>query len=88
MIVVDDGLATGFTAAAALRSLRARDPERLVFAAPVCAPASGKRLTDADEVICLRTPLLFRAVGEWYEQFEQNTDEEVIAALREAKAAP
>ncbi len=88
VIVIDDGLATGFTAAAALESLRKREPERLVFAAPVCAPSSGRRLTAADEVICLRTPLLFRAVGEWYEAFEQNTDEEVIAALREATTAP
>ena len=87
VVVIDDGLATGFTAAAALLSLRQRKPERLVFAAPVCAPASGRRLASADEVVCLKTPLLFRAVGEWYEQFEQTTDEEVIAALREAKAA-
>jgi len=84
-IVVDDGLATGFTAAAALASLRRLDPERLVFAAPVCAPASGKRLDVADEVICARTPLMFRAVGEWYDRFDQTTDEEVIGCLRAAR---
>lgn len=86
-VVVDDGLATGLTAAAALESLRRRDPERLVFAAPVCAPGSSRRLDNlADEVVCLRTPLLFRAVGEWYDDFEQTGDEEVIALLREARA--
>jgi predicted phosphoribosyltransferase len=87
-IVVDDGLATGFTASAALASLRRRQPERLIFAAPVCAPGSSRRLHDVvDEVVCVKTPLLFRAVGEWYQDFDQTTDEEVIALLREARGA-
>lgn len=86
VIVVDDGLATGFTAAAALASLRKHGPERLVFAAPVCAPSSGRRLDElADECVCVKTPLHFRAVGEWYDDFGQTSDEEVIALLREAR---
>jgi len=85
-VVVDDGLATGLTAAAALESLRRRNPERLVFAAPVCAPSSSRRLSGlADEIVCLKTPLLFRAVGEWYVAFDQTADDEVIALLREAR---
>lgn len=85
-VVIDDGLATGLTATAALESLRRREPERLVFAAPVCAPGSSRRLGQlADEVICMRTPLLFRAVGEWYEDFDQTEDDEVVALLREAR---
>lgn len=86
VIVVDDGLATGFTAAAALASLRKRGPERLVFAAPVCAPSSGRRLDElADECVCVKTPLHFHAVGEWYDDFGQTSDAEVIALLREAR---
>jgi putative phosphoribosyl transferase len=86
VIVVDDGLATGFTAAAALASLRRQEPERLIFAAPVCAPSSGRRLDElADECVCVKTPLHFRAVGEWYDDFGQTSDEEVIALLREAR---
>lgn len=87
VVVVDDGLATGLTAAAALESLRRRNPERTVFAAPVCAPNSARRLHGlADELVSLKTPLLFRAVGEWYEAFDQTGDDEVIALLREARA--
>lgn len=86
VVVVDDGLATGFTAAAALQSLRARQPERLIFAAPVCAPGSSRRLhAVVDDLVCVKTPLLFRAVGEWYEDFDQTGDEEVIGLLRQAR---
>ncbi|HEY3009243.1 MAG TPA: phosphoribosyltransferase family protein [Micromonosporaceae bacterium] len=83
VIVVDDGLATGVTAFAALRALRQRRPERLIFAAPVCADDSAAALSAsaADAVICLLRPRRFRAVGEWYADFAQLTDDEVEQLL-------
>ncbi|MGC3002105.1 phosphoribosyltransferase [Streptomyces sp. G35A] len=83
VIVVDDGLATGSTARAALRSLRRQEPARVVLAAPVCSPQSAELMrTEADEVVCLYEPAGFMAVGQWYEDFEQLTDEDVLTALR------
>ncbi|MFI9820392.1 phosphoribosyltransferase [Streptomyces sp. NPDC052013] len=83
VIVVDDGLATGSTARAALRSLRRQSPARLVFAAPVAAPEGAESMRrEADEVVCLYEPAGFMAVGQWYDDFEQLTDEDVLAALQ------
>jgi putative phosphoribosyl transferase len=82
VIVVDDGLATGVTAEAALRALRRERPRRLVLAVPVCAAETGARLADvADEVVCLHTPANFLAVGQWYANFSQTSDEEVLRLL-------
>ncbi|HKS48430.1 MAG TPA: phosphoribosyltransferase family protein [Amycolatopsis sp.] len=82
VIIVDDGLATGVTARAALRAVREDGPRTLVFAAPVCAPDAAAGLKgDADEVDCLLAPQAFRAVGQWFADFAQTTDEEVIALL-------
>jgi putative phosphoribosyl transferase len=84
VIVVDDGLATGVTAEAALLALRREHPRRLVLAVPVCAAETGARLADvADDVICLHSPPDFMAVGEWYANFSQTSDEEVLQLLRE-----
>jgi len=81
-IVVDDGVATGVTDTAALRSIRRRRPRRLVLAVPVCPPDSAGRLRDeADEVLCLLTPSLLYGVGQWYRDFSQVSDREVISAL-------
>ncbi len=83
VIVVDDGIATGYTFRASLESLRQRHPDRLVAAAPVAARDSAEMLKSyADEVICLHTPVSFFAVGAWYENFDQTSDEEVAAILR------
>ena len=81
-IVVDDGVATGSTAVAALRWARARGAERVVLAVPVAPPQSLERLrAEADEVVVLETPQPFLAVGEWYRDFDQTTDEQVVSAL-------
>jgi predicted phosphoribosyltransferase len=81
-IVVDDGLATGATMIAALHAARSRQPERLVCAVPVAAPDSLELVRPhADEVVCLETPWAFRAVGQFYADFQQVEDEEVIELL-------
>ena len=85
VIVVDDGLATGATMISALHGLRAKKPARLVCAVPV-APADTlqKIRAYADEVVCLDTPMFFQAVGQFYADFPQVDDAEVIDILREA----
>ena len=83
VIVVDDGIATGYTFRASLESLRQRHPDRLVAAAPVAARDSAEMLKAfADEVVCLYTPVAFYAVGTWYGNFDQTSDEEAAAILR------
>ena len=85
VIVVDDGLATGSTMEAAVTALREHQPARIVVAVPVGAAQSCLRLRElADEVICLRTPEPFNAVGLWYQVFDQTTDSEVVDFLRRA----
>jgi putative phosphoribosyl transferase len=80
--VIDDGIATGFTLRASLEGLRLRKPSRLVAAAPVAAPDSVEMLRSfADEIVCLSTPGYFVAVGAWYRNFDQVSDEEAIAIL-------
>ncbi len=82
-ILVDDGLATGMTALAAARSLRERGALRVVLAVPVCAAETKNNLPDGaiDTLVCLYVPEQFLAVGLWYEDFRQVSDEEVIATL-------
>jgi putative phosphoribosyl transferase len=86
VVLVDDGLATGSTMRAAAQALRRHRPSRLVVAVPVAAPATCRELEkDADEVVCAMTPEPFEAVGEWYQDFRQTTDEEVRAHLDAAE---
>ncbi len=81
--VVDDGVATGATTTACLRSVRAADAARVILAVPVGPPDTVERLRDeADEVVCVDTPGYFGAVGRFYEEFDQVTDEEAMAYLR------
>ncbi len=87
-IVIDDGVATGGTAVAAVRWARAQGASRVVLAVPVAPPQTMGRLRhEADEVIALATPEPFFAVGEWYRRFDQTSDEEVVEALRRAAGA-
>jgi putative phosphoribosyl transferase len=82
-IVVDDGIATGGTAVAALRWTRAERPARVVLAVPVAPPQTLDRLSrEADEIVAIATPAPFVAVGEWYQRFDQTTDAEVVRLLR------
>lgn len=86
VIVVDDGLATGSTMLAALHALRSRMPQRLVCAVPVAPPDTLEKVCrQADEVVCLHAPENFQAVGQFYADFGQVEDEEVIALLSERK---
>jgi predicted phosphoribosyltransferase len=88
VIVVDDGIATGVTDSAALLAVRRRDPQRLILAVPVCAPDSMRRLREyADDVVCLHAPPLFRGVGQWYRDFSQVSDDEVMTVLEEFRDA-
>ncbi|MBS1246975.1 MAG: phosphoribosyltransferase [Proteobacteria bacterium] len=85
VIVVDDGLATGATMISALHALRARKPARLIAAVPVAPPDTLRKVEKlADETVCLDVPEYFMAVGQFYAEFPQVEDEEVIALLRTA----
>lgn len=83
VLVVDDGLATGVTAEAALAGLRVLGADHLVLAVPVGAPDSVRRLAShgAGEVVCLLAPAELRAVGQWYRRFDATSDDEVLALL-------
>lgn len=84
VIVVDDGLATGSTMRAAVRALQKMKPREIVVAVPVAAPSTCAELgAEVDEMICLRTPEPFQAVGLWYDDFSQTTDAEVHELLEE-----
>lgn len=82
VVLVDDGLATGASMKAAVRALRQRRPQRIIIAVPVGAPETCQEFeTEVDEVICAKSPAEFGAVGMWYEDFAQTTDEEVCELL-------
>lgn len=91
VILIDDGLATGATMRAAARAIRQQRPQRLVIAVPVGARTTCDAFRDeADQVLCAATPEPFQAVGLWYQDFSQTTDEEVrslLAARRERRHA-
>ena len=85
VILVDDGVATGSTMKVAIKAVRRREPAKLVVAVPVGAPSTVLELRDeTDEVICVREPEPFMAVGSWYNDFEQTDDDEVKSLLQKA----
>lgn len=87
VVVVDDGIATGSTARAACQVARAAGAERIVLAVPVAPPDWEGRLADvADELVAVSTPQWFFAIGQYYEDFRQTGDDEVLAALAGARA--
>jgi predicted phosphoribosyltransferase len=87
VILVDDGLATGATMRAAALAVRRQNPARVVVAVPVAAEETCNAFSDVvDEIVCGVTPKPFRAVGLWYEDFSQTTDEEVRELLAQASA--
>lgn len=88
VILVDDGLATGASLRAGASALRRLEPARIVAAVPVGASETCEQFRDVvDEIVCAETPEPFWAVGNWYEDFSQTTDEEVRGLLARAKTA-
>jgi putative phosphoribosyl transferase len=86
VILVDDGLATGVTAHAAVEALKKRKPGRLILAAPVCAAQTAQLFAPrVDELLCLVSPSDLGAIGLWYRNFDQTTDQEVVQLLEEAR---
>lgn len=84
VILVDDGIATGITAAAAARFIKGFDPKEVVIASPVCARENSPMLTQyADRIICLNRPQPFSGVGQWYRDFKQVSDAEVMKTISE-----
>jgi len=89
VIVIDDGLATGATMISALHGLRACKPAKLICAVPVAPPDTVAKVADlADEVVCLETPAFFQAVGQFYRDFGQVDDDEVIGILKQSCSPP
>ena len=87
-VLVDDGLATGSTMRAAVAALRQLGPARVVIAVPVAAASTCQELrAEVDDVVCVATPEPFVAVGRFYEDFSQTSDEEVSALLADARKA-
>lgn len=85
-ILVDDGIATGMTARAAIQAVRAEEPRRIVLAAPVCARETAEKLSqETDEFVCPEIPDDLWAIGLWYRDFHQVPDEEVVRLLEEAR---
>lgn len=82
VILVDDGIATGASMKAAIKSVRTARPKKIVLALPVASPDSLKKIEkEVDEVICLASPSYFEAVGSFYRLFDQTSDEEIIRLL-------
>lgn len=87
VVLIDDGLATGSTMRAAVQAVRAHQSARVIVAVPVGPPDTCRELADiADAIVCARAPGHFAAVGQWYDDFRQTTDEEVRAVLHESSA--
>ncbi|MFC7210384.1 phosphoribosyltransferase [Natronoarchaeum sp. GCM10025321] len=83
LVVVDDGVATGSTVRACLKRLNATDADRIVLAVPVGPPGRITELEESNEVVCLQTPSGFRSVGQFYERFDQVSDEEAMTYLED-----
>ena len=88
VILVDDGIATGMTVRVAIEYLHQQEPEHLVLAVPLCAAGTAEALrSEVDDLVCLKTPPELWAIGYWYEDFEQVSDEEVVQLLERSRGA-
>ena len=86
VIVVDDGIATGLTMKAALKTVKAEKPKKIILAVPVAPPGTVKELAkEVDDAVVLEKPMLFFAIGSFYEVFSQVSDEEVIKLMKNRK---
>ena len=86
VIVVDDGIATGSTMLAALRAVRAKNPKKLIGAVAVASPSASRAMShECDAMVCLNVPADFSAIGEFFDDFTQVSDEDVIELLRESE---
>lgn len=84
VILIDDGIATGSTMLAAIKSVKNQEAKKIVLAVPVAPPETIEKMKkEVDEIICLYTPEFFNAVGSFYQHFEQTTDEEVMGIIGE-----
>jgi putative phosphoribosyl transferase len=89
VLLIDDGLATGSTMKAAVEAVRLLGPARIVVGVPVGAPDTCREFADvADEIVCARTPERFAAVGQWYRDFSETTDDEVRRLLQSSRGSP
>lgn len=89
VILVDDGMATGMTARAAIEAVKKLNPKKIILAIPVCARDTVEALrSKLDGILCLATPFQFMAVGLWYRDFEQLSDKEVVKLLQESRKLP
>ena len=89
VILVDDGLATGATMRAAVSVVKQQHPQRLIVAVPVAAPDTRDALAcEVDQVVCLHAPLRFQSVSQWYADFPQTSDEEVLHILHRGRTRP
>jgi len=87
-ILIDDGLATGASMRAAIKALRELNPAKIVVAVPTASQSICREFeSETDEIICAYTPVVFKGVGEWYEDFSQTTDDEVIGLISMAKSS-
>lgn len=87
VILVDDGLATGVTAKAAIAAIKKHQPEKVILAAPVCPDDTYRQLSLlTDGFVCLKVPKDVYAIGYWYENFEQVSDKEVLKLLKQARS--
>ena len=85
VVIVDDGLATGVTAEAAIAMVHKSGARRVLLAAPVSAADTAARLASVAEIVCIKAPTRFMAVGEWYDDFGQTNDSEVVDLLAQAR---
>jgi putative phosphoribosyl transferase len=89
VILVDDGLATGATMLAAVRSVRDQQPLRIIVAVPIASPSACEDIREeVDQMICVAAPEPFLAVGSWYDNFSQTSDAEVRSLLAESREEP